>query len=91
MTGRALLGDHAAEAARDAVVGVVDRRAEVYQPENAGEGDERNQQRVLDQVLAVLIVEERGNGIHHDFQTFCVREKANTRSRSRSGTCGRYA
>src|SRR5262245_33560628 len=53
------------EAARDAPVRVVDRRAESLQTDNAGERDERDQQGVLDQVLPFVFAHETSDEILH--------------------------
>jgi hypothetical protein len=59
------LGDSALKTARNAVVRLVDRRAEALEANDAGKGNERNEQRVLDQILTLLIAQERRNGVHH--------------------------
>src|SRR4029453_3630942 len=59
------LGDNARKTARNAVVRLVDRPAEVLEANDAGKGDKRNKQRVLAQILTLLITEEWGNGVLH--------------------------
>jgi hypothetical protein len=49
---------NARKAAGDTVVRLVDRRAKVHEPNDAGKGNERNQQRVLDQILTLLVTEK---------------------------------
>jgi hypothetical protein len=49
------------EARRDALVSVIDRRPELLHTHDAGERDKRDQQGVLDQVLALVFVDETMN------------------------------
>src|SRR5262245_51706266 len=60
------LADSAREAARDAVVGVVYRGAEVLETHDARQRDERDEKRVLDQVLALVFANEPSDEILHD-------------------------
>src|SRR5688500_1401201 len=53
------------QAARDRVVPVVDRSPELLHPDDAGQGDKGNQQRVLDEVLTLILAHEPNKQVLH--------------------------
>src|SRR5688572_8228459 len=55
------------QAARDAVIPIVDRRPELLHADNACERNERDQQRVLDQVLPLILAHEPNKQPLHFF------------------------
>ena len=71
--GSRRLGDGADQAARDAVVGRADRTPQTLQPNDASQRNKRDQQRVLDQILTLLLTEKCGI---HD-ATSSVRSEVN--------------
>src|SRR6476469_4204756 len=52
------LADRAREAGRDAPVGRVDRGAQLLQADDAGQRDECDEQRVLHEILALVLTHE---------------------------------
>src|SRR6185503_1289256 len=75
------------EAGRDAVVRLVDRGAQLLQSDDACQRDERDEQRVLDQILALVLTHEPSDEMLHvrtlSLTVECVRSGAHLQDGSR--------